>query len=127
MGSRMHLRDIKHGPPLPYQDDIRAFTKEYAEALDAQDPLRQFRDQFIIPSKKDLKRTVLAEDESRYPSPTQIELPSSHSLTDPELPQIRTTPPTLDASTSVETLWESSLEILGNSLIGISGHGLSKA
>jgi kynureninase len=64
MGSRLHLRDIKHGPPLPYHDDIRAFTKEYAESLDAQDPLRKFRDEFIIPSKKDLKRTVLAADES---------------------------------------------------------------
>lgn len=127
MGSRMHLRDIKHGPPLAYQDDIRAFTKEYAEALDAQDPLRQFREQFIIPSKKDLKRTVLVEDESRYPSLTQVELPSSHPLTDPELPQTRMTPPTLDAFTSVETRWECSPEILGNSLIGTSGHGLSKA
>ena len=67
MGSRLHLRDIKHGPPLPYQDDIRAFTKEYAESLDTQDPLRQFRDEFIIPSKKDLKRTVLAADESMRP------------------------------------------------------------
>ncbi|KAG2412401.1 hypothetical protein HFD88_009958 [Aspergillus terreus] len=64
MGSRLHLRDIKHGPPLPYHDDIRAFTKEYAESLDAQDPLRKFRDEFIIPSKKDLKRTVLATDEN---------------------------------------------------------------
>lgn len=63
MGSRQHLRDIMHGPPLPYQDDIRAYTKEYAEALDAQDPLRQFRDEFIIPSKKDLKRKILAAEE----------------------------------------------------------------
>lgn len=63
MGSRQHFRDIKHGPPLPYQDDIRAYTKEYAEALDAKDPLRQFRDEFIIPSKKDLKRKTLAADE----------------------------------------------------------------
>jgi len=61
MGSRQHVRDIKTGPPLPYQDDIRAHTREYAEALDAQDPLHQFRDEFIIPSKNDLKRKVLAE------------------------------------------------------------------
>lgn len=63
MGSRQHVDDIKHGPPFPYHDDIRTYTKEYAEALDAQDPLRQFRDEFIIPSKKDLKRKTLAADE----------------------------------------------------------------
>lgn len=66
MGSRQHLRDIKSGPPLDYQDDIRAYTREYAEALDAQDPLRQFRDEFIIPSKQDLKRKTLVEDQSMY-------------------------------------------------------------
>lgn len=66
MGSRQHLRDIKSGPPLHYQDDIRASTREYAEALDAQDPLRQFREEFIIPSKQDLKRKSLAEDHSTY-------------------------------------------------------------
>jgi kynureninase len=66
MGSRPHLRDIKSGPPLDYQDDIRAYTREYAEALDAQDLLRQFRDEFIIPSKQDLKRKILAEDKSTY-------------------------------------------------------------
>ncbi|KAF7586011.1 Kynureninase (L-kynurenine hydrolase) [Aspergillus hancockii] len=59
MGSRLHVREIKTGPPLPYKDDIRAFTREYAESLDAQDPLRQLRDEFIIPSKKDLKRKTL--------------------------------------------------------------------
>ena len=66
MGSRQHVRDIKSGPPLPYTDDIRAYKKEYAEALDAQDPLRSFRDEFIIPSKKDLKRKTLAIDGSTY-------------------------------------------------------------
>jgi kynureninase len=62
MGSRQHVRDIQTGPPLPYQDDIRAYERAYAEALDAQDPLHRFRDEFIIPSKKDLKRNVLKED-----------------------------------------------------------------
>ncbi|KGO76945.1 Kynureninase [Penicillium italicum] len=64
MGSRQHVRDIKSGSPLPYTDDIRAYKKEYAEALDAQDPLRGFRDEFIIPSKNDLKRKTLAVDDS---------------------------------------------------------------
>jgi kynureninase len=66
MGSRQHVRDIKSGSPLPYTDDIRAHKKEYAQALDAQDPLRNFRDEFIIPSKKDLKRKTLTGDESAY-------------------------------------------------------------
>lgn len=63
MGSRQHLREMKTGPPLPYQDDIRAYKLEYAQALDAQDPLRHFRDEFIIPSKQDLKRKYLATEE----------------------------------------------------------------
>lgn len=62
MGSKQHLRSIRSGPPLPFQDDIRVGTREYAEALDAQDPLRKFRDEFIIPSKKDLKSETLAKD-----------------------------------------------------------------
>ncbi|KAH8424514.1 kynureninase [Aspergillus melleus] len=57
------VRDIKNRPPLPYKDDIRAFTKEYAESLDARDPLHHFRNEFIIPSKSDLKRNTLAVDE----------------------------------------------------------------
>lgn len=48
MGSRMHVRDIMNGPPLPYKDDIRANSKEYAQALDAKDPLRRFREEFIL-------------------------------------------------------------------------------
>lgn len=66
MGSKLHIRDIKTGPPLPYQDDIRANTKEYAQALDAQDPLRQFRDEFIIPSRNDLKRNTLAIEQGVF-------------------------------------------------------------
>ncbi|KAJ5373163.1 Kynureninase [Penicillium concentricum] len=68
MGSRLHVRDIKSGSPLPYTDDIRAYKKEYAEALDAQDPLRNFRNEFIIPSKNDLKRKTLTGDESNEAS-----------------------------------------------------------
>lgn len=37
------------------------FTKGHAESLDAQDPLRHFRKEFIIPSKADLKRKTLAK------------------------------------------------------------------
>lgn len=60
MGSRQPFRDIKSGAPQPHEDDIRAYTREYAELLDAQDPLRQFREEFFIPSKKDLTRKTLA-------------------------------------------------------------------
>lgn len=66
MGSRLHVREIQSGPPLPYADDIRAFSKEYAESLDAQDPLHRFRDEFIIPSKKDLKRKTLFPNNGMY-------------------------------------------------------------
>lgn len=62
----MHVRDIMNGPPLPYKDDIRANSKEYAQALDAKDPLRRFREEFIIPSKKDLKRKKLATTEGAH-------------------------------------------------------------
>ncbi|KAL4965574.1 kynureninase [Aspergillus stella-maris] len=64
MGSRLHVQQIKKGPPLPYKDDIRAFTKEYAASLDAQDPLHHFREEFIIPSAKDLKRKTLSPSEA---------------------------------------------------------------
>lgn len=51
---------------LHYRDDPKAYQKEYAQSLDSVDPLRHFREEFIIPSKKDLKRKVLAVDGSTY-------------------------------------------------------------
>lgn len=66
MGSWLHIRKIKEGPPLPFHDDIRAYRREYAAALDEQDPLRSYRDQFLIPSKKDLLRKNLSDAESVY-------------------------------------------------------------
>ncbi|KAL3447291.1 pyridoxal phosphate-dependent transferase [Aspergillus insuetus] len=59
MGSRLRVQQIKNGAPLLYQDDSRAFTRDYAASLDAKDPLRIFRDEFIIPSVQDLKRKTL--------------------------------------------------------------------
>ncbi|KAH8704172.1 putative kynureninase [Talaromyces proteolyticus] len=38
-----------------------ALSREYAESLDSADPLRSFRDKFIIPSKSNLKTTKLAK------------------------------------------------------------------
>lgn len=48
---------------LSYKDDSRAYTKDFALSRDARDPLSHFRREFIIPSKKDLKRKTLAIDE----------------------------------------------------------------
>ncbi|KAL3474852.1 pyridoxal phosphate-dependent transferase [Aspergillus californicus] len=59
MGSRFRVQQIKSDPPLPYKDDIRAFTREYAASLDAEDPLNNLREEFIIPSANDLKRKTL--------------------------------------------------------------------
>lgn len=59
MGSLRHVEHIKHGHPLPPGVDIRAHSREYAESLDAQDPLRHLRGEFIIPSRADLKRPTL--------------------------------------------------------------------
>lgn len=38
-----------------------AATKEYAASLDAADPLRAFRDKFIIPSKANIASKKLAK------------------------------------------------------------------
>jgi kynureninase len=55
------MGDIKHNFSLSYKNDIHACKKEYAQSLDAQDPLQRFREQFIIPSKDDLRRKTLAD------------------------------------------------------------------
>lgn len=64
---------IYHRPPLPSTFDPREHSKEYAAALDAQDPLRHLRDEFLIPSKADLQRATLSsspssEDDDPTPS-----------------------------------------------------------
>ncbi|KAL1968565.1 hypothetical protein VTN77DRAFT_1775 [Rasamsonia byssochlamydoides] len=63
--AQLHYR-LKSGPL--HEDDIRTYKREYAEALDEKDPLRKFRDYFIIPSKKDLTRKQLAVSEEEDPS-----------------------------------------------------------
>lgn len=42
-----------------------AASKKYAESLDAQDPLRAMRDQFIIPSKANLASKKVAKPGTR--------------------------------------------------------------
>ncbi|KAI4135086.1 MAG: hypothetical protein LQ347_000981 [Umbilicaria vellea] len=46
---------------MQYQEENDAHTKEHAERLDAQDPLTQLRNEFIIPTKSDLKRKTLTK------------------------------------------------------------------
>jgi kynureninase len=60
MGSRRHAEQIKHGRPLPPDIDSRNHSKEYAQSLDAQDLLKNLQNEFIIPSKADLKRPTLS-------------------------------------------------------------------
>ncbi|KAF3491103.1 kynureninase [Arthroderma uncinatum] len=45
---------------MDFAKDPSSLTREYAQRLDEQDPLRSFRNEFIIPSKADLTRTTLA-------------------------------------------------------------------
>ncbi|PYH47565.1 kynureninase [Aspergillus saccharolyticus JOP 1030-1] len=54
MLSDLHTKRADSASPL---SDL---TRDYAQSLDAQDPLRHFRQEFLIPSKKDLKRKTLA-------------------------------------------------------------------
>jgi kynureninase len=71
MGSGRHAEQIKHGPPLAPDVDIRAHSKEYAASLDAQDALKGLRDEFMVPSQADLKRATLSstdQGESSIPS-----------------------------------------------------------
>ncbi|KAF2424906.1 putative kynureninase [Tothia fuscella] len=47
----------------------QALTQEYAKELDTQDPLRHIRDEFLIPTRGNLKRKSIANDtESSTPS-----------------------------------------------------------
>lgn len=74
MGSH-HAEQFKHAFSLPAGVDIRADSKEYADLLDSQDPLRPLRNEFIIPSEADLKRTTLiSADSEESASPSCIYL-----------------------------------------------------
>lgn len=49
-----------------------AASQDYAASLDAADPLREFRDQFIIPSKANLATKKLAKPgENHIPAETR--------------------------------------------------------
>ncbi|KAH7045177.1 pyridoxal phosphate-dependent transferase [Macrophomina phaseolina] len=59
-------------PPELRLDDPKSFTKEFAEALDAQDPLRKLREEFIIPTRAGLKRKRLGTDAGAVEVPETI-------------------------------------------------------
>ncbi|PGH21411.1 kynureninase [Polytolypa hystricis UAMH7299] len=69
------MGDHKSASLWRHQDDEYVYTREYAESLDKEDPLRQFKDQFIIPSKADLTRkTIVVPEGDTTPSPPCIYL-----------------------------------------------------
>lgn len=47
------------------KESSEASMREYAEALDNEDPLKRLRSEFIVPTKADLKRRTLAKT-SKY-------------------------------------------------------------
>ncbi|KAF5875630.1 putative kynureninase protein [Botrytis fragariae] len=59
-----HEQQDQHG-----QRDQHMNTREYAVSQDAQDPLRQIRNEFLIPSTADLQARTLSSLESRNSSP----------------------------------------------------------
>ncbi|PGH13680.1 kynureninase [Helicocarpus griseus UAMH5409] len=63
------MQQSQSQPPFPWEDDTKAFTKAYAESLDAQDTLAHFRGQFIIPTKHDLTRKTIVPKDEEPPSP----------------------------------------------------------
>lgn len=48
------LNGFVHGKRVTFEDS-KASTKEYAARLDSQDRLAHYRNEFLIPSKADLK------------------------------------------------------------------------
>lgn len=62
-GSRMGTVDSGLGNPSEAESEEMTDSLVYARSMDAHDPLRQFRREFIIPSIPDLKRKTLAADE----------------------------------------------------------------
>jgi kynureninase len=53
----MQTSEARHDQPIQFGDDL---SKAYALKLDREDPLSHFREDFIIPTKVDLKSETLA-------------------------------------------------------------------
>lgn len=56
-----HEQQDQHG-----QRDQHVSSREYAVSQDAQDPLRQIRDEFLIPSTADLQARTLSSLGTRF-------------------------------------------------------------
>ena len=73
----MQTSEAKHDKPIQFEDDL---SKEYALRLDREDPLRHFREEFVIPTKADLRSKTLAG--STYSSaPPELVTRQSHETT----------------------------------------------
>ncbi|KAK2737364.1 Kynureninase (L-kynurenine hydrolase) [Myotisia sp. PD_48] len=57
-----------HRGTMHFKNQPGALTREFAQSLDHADPLKEFRDQFIIPTKKDLTRKTLVAPSEEEPS-----------------------------------------------------------
>ena len=54
--------------PLHTEEASQKLIRDYALQLDKKDQLRRLRDEFIIPSKPDLKRKTLAIPREKSPT-----------------------------------------------------------
>ena len=57
---KMPTKDTSSQHLFDYSQDDNPCSLEYARALDELDPLRHLRDEFIIPTKRDLNRKTLS-------------------------------------------------------------------
>jgi kynureninase len=55
------LSSLVEKPLLGGSEDRQVLTKEYAASLDTQDPIKHIRDEFLIPSKANLRNTTLKQ------------------------------------------------------------------
>lgn len=51
------VHSLRQGKSVAFPPEAK--TQEFAEKLDAQDEIRQLRDEFILPTKGSLKKTAL--------------------------------------------------------------------
>lgn len=90
------LSDFVHGKRITFDAD-RSSTREYARHMDSIDPLRESRNEFLIPAKADLKD----------PHPEAKPLEAQNGILSPHSPrpQLAHTPqtPRTRVSTSAET------------------------
>lgn len=102
---------------------VESYSRAEAESRDAQDPLRSFREQFIIPSKSDLQRKTLAGNDSLFSR--SADLPDQNGHADSR--QTNPTPPIALVSICAAIRWACSLTTPGSISSIICGPGPPKA